>query len=644
VSGIAGLIRLDDEPIRSRDVAALAAAIAHRGPDATQEWRNPRAALVCSELRTVPTPIAGRPPLVQDGVVLVADARLDNRDELLRQLDLKTTWSTEIDDAVLLRHAFGRWGRSCSTHLEGDFALVVYHERTREIFCTRDRFGVRPLVYCHFPGRLFAFASEVRALLMLPEVHQTLDELRIANFLVMCFDDRERTFYQAIKRLPGGTSLTLRDGAAVAIPAPYWSLRDVTQLNLADSREYEERFRWHFIKAVKDRSRVSDPEHLACMLSGGLDSTSIACVVRDQRREAGEPALNVLSWVFSGVKEADEREYQEIAANTGGLVRHVLDTATSRYCPWTDLELLQVNGPLYAPNFYMNYGAGQKARSLGARVLLDGLGGDSTVSSGTARFSELLRRGHWPTLLREVTKFAQHDPANRSWARLLFSYALVPQMPAVFSTIVRTAHTDASAAHESLLRPRFVTLLEERQANLRRPRTCFEAHRAALESPMAAEGLELFDRVLAMTQVEGRYPFFDRALVELCLSLPAEQRLAHGYSRSILRRALEGVLPAAIQWRSDKGKPGLHVIPALRASRELLDDLLVRDAGGLAAYLCMDELHRRYRDFMDGRATPFATVVQLWSAAALSSWLRKEHPSAASCASTHSTAPAPVLP
>jgi asparagine synthase (glutamine-hydrolysing) len=138
-----------------------------------------------------------------------------------------------------------------------------------------------------------------------------------------------------------------------------------------------------------------------------------------------------------------------------------------------------------------------------------------------------------------------------------------------------------------------------------------------------ADGLELFDRVMARNGSEGRYPFFDRRLAEYCVSLPGDQKLAGGYSRIVARRAMAGLVPDVVRWRTGKGAPGLHVVTALRRERDALDDLFVRDPSVLEPYVDVDALRRHYRAFLGHGGGAFHTAVQLWSAAALALWLRR---------------------
>ena len=106
------------------------------------------------------------------------------------------------------------------------------------------------------------------------------------------------------------------------------------------------------------------------------------------------------------------------------------------------------------------------------------------------------------------------------------------------------------------------------------------------------------------------------------IALPADQKLADGYSRIVARRALDGILPPEVQWRAGKGKPGLHILPALRAGRAVLDDLLVRDPSVLAPYVDVDVLRRMYADLLERPGGDLRTAIRLWSAATLGQWLR----------------------
>jgi asparagine synthase (glutamine-hydrolysing) len=624
MSGIAGVVRLDGARATAGDIDAMVEILRHRGGDGHAVWSDEIAAFGHAMLHTTAESRNEPQPLVDTDLAIVADVRLDNRAELLSLLNIR---GESIGDAALILAAYRNWGRACVRRLEGDFAFAIWNQRERSLFCTRDPFGVKQFVYALVAGRVFAFATEVRALLAIEEIPHDVDEKRIADFLAVYFDDPERTFHRAIRRLPGGCSLTLRDGE-VTIDR-YWSPEHVSPLRFRgagrDAR-YAEGFREHFMRAVRERMRAAHPSEVGAMLSGGLDSTSIACVARDELRSSHDALLPVFSWIFSDSMESDEREYQEVVVAAGGMRPITLDSAQLDASPWTDIDGLLPDGPVYAPNHYLNNVAAREARGIGVRILLDGTGGDSTVSRGRGRYHELFFRGRAITLARELRALARLRGTNESLPRLFFGNVAAPLLPpAILTAALRLrGRAPLVLAPLKMLNPRIREVSGASNAKAATwSLSARREHLAQLTSPMLADGLELLDRSMAMHRVEGRYPFFDRRLAEYCLSLPADQKLADGYSRIVARRAMAGMVPDAVRWRAGKGLPGLHIIVALRRSRAILDDLFVRDPAVLAPYVDIDVLRGMYAGLLSERRIDFRTVIQLWSAAVLARWLRE---------------------
>lgn len=625
MSGFAGLVRLDGRSASAAEAERLARAIAHRGPDDRGTWRDGSVALAHAMLFTTPESHHDAQPRVDSSgdLAIVADLRLDNRDELIDACGLAGASRARIGDSALVIAAYRRWGIACAQHLEGDFAFALWDRRDQSLFCARDAFGVKAFSYALVPGRCFAFGSEVRAPLAVSDVPQVLDESRIASYLLIRFEDTERTFHRDVRRLPGGCTLHLRDGRSTV--TRYWTPNPTRHVRASDA-EYAEGFAEHFTRAVRARMRVQEPATLGALLSGGLDSSSIAAVARNERTANGSAPLPVYSWVFSDTPAADEREYQHAMLETGGFAAHTLDSESAGYTAWSDIEPMLPDGPPYAPNIYLNTAIARTAHAGGVRVLLDGLGGDSTISRGEARFVELFLQGRAPTLFRELSATRRLGGNELSLARLFAAKVVAPLLPVPWVARLsrlrgRPVPDDAS----SILGPRLSRVHGmTRRPPFRPALTVRQQHVSHFKAPMLAEGLELFDRAMASHSVEGRYPFLDRQLAEYCLSLPADQKSANGYSRVVARRAMEGVLPPTVQWRAGKGRPGLHVIPSLLANRAPFEDLFVRDPSVLEDYVNIDVLRARYARFIRVEATPFTEIVQLWSVAVLGMWLRAD--------------------
>jgi asparagine synthase (glutamine-hydrolysing) len=200
VSGLVALLDRDGGTV-DRDVFRAALdAIDHRGPDGCGSWRDGPVALGHQQLQSTPESRVDDQPYRDGDLVVTADARLDNRDELFGALDIFPTGGP-VPDSHLLLEAYREWGAHCVDHLVGAFAFAVWDEAAGQLFCARDHLGVKPLYYAH-AGDTFAAASEVKALLTHPAVATTLDEAKIGDFLLNVWDNKERTYYEAVSRLP----------------------------------------------------------------------------------------------------------------------------------------------------------------------------------------------------------------------------------------------------------------------------------------------------------------------------------------------------------------------------------------------------------------------------------------------------------
>ena len=154
---------------------------------------------------------------------------------------------------------------------------MIWDGRKHKLFCARDHFGIKPFYYYHAPGKFFAFATEIKALLCLPEVPREVNEVRIAEFLTSIFDDPAPTFFQGILRLSPGYSLVII--STHITQEPYYKLQLTEELKLESEQDYARRFYEIFNESVRCRMRSIHP--LSAMLSGGLDSSSICCIARN---------------------------------------------------------------------------------------------------------------------------------------------------------------------------------------------------------------------------------------------------------------------------------------------------------------------------------------------------------------------------
>ena len=528
--------------------------------------------------------------------IIVADARIDNRTELP---------AAGPSDAELILAAYREWGTDCVSRLLGDFAFTIYDARRELLFCARDPMGVKPLYYYHDPRR-FAFGTEIKALLKVPGIPTTIDDDRVALYLAATSVDRVSTFYQHIKRLPAAHALTVT--ADKLELREYWRVDAGRTLRLGSDADYAAAFSERFRAAVGARLRDASP--VGASLSGGLDSSSIVCTAR--QLGGGATPLHTFSLVFPSLeghalRSIDERGYIEHVVAAGGVQPHYVRGDALSPLANVDATLAHVDQPFGALNLYLHQGMYAAARAAGVRVFLDGFDGDTTVSHGVSRLNDLARADEWSVFETEVRAFAAHRdiPAEAvlphfgfpllaqlartghvvRWARaarelarrfglsrrdVLQRYGVAPVVQRAWQTVSRKG-----AAAPDLLRPTWRRRIAARLRDAaRRDADTVASERAAhlqgLAQPLYQEVLELADATAASYGLEPRYPFFDRKLIEFCVSVPSEQKFGEGWPRLLMRRAMEGVLPREIQWRGTKSNLSHNFAPRLLAGDSAL--------------------------------------------------------------------------
>jgi asparagine synthase (glutamine-hydrolysing) len=656
MSAICGIFHLDGQPVTREDIAVMSAALAHRGPDRDGLWVGGSVALAHRMLITTPESLSDVQPVVRShpDLVLVADARIDNRDELLSTL--RPRRQRCATDSEIILAAYERWGEDCVDHLIGDFAFAIWDARNRTLFCARDPMGVKPFYYLH-TGRFFAFATELKSLFTLPDVSPTIDPDEVALFLGWRHEERTRTMYRDFLRLPAAhTLIVARDTATTR---QFWSPESAADVRYSSDDEFAEAFRDIFSKAVSARLRSA--RTVGATLSGGLDSSSVVCMSRHLRSNGDSP-LHTFSLIFPNLPERDlrlidERTFVDEVVQSGGVCPHfVRGDAIS---PLRDARKIiwHLDEPFSAPNLYLHWGMYEAASESGVKVLLDGFDGDSAVSHGFGRLTGLARAGRWDTLEAELLAFSAHhgksprlaldtyvlpyleELARRgrylAWfeaarnvgrrfglsrSNLAFTRGIRPMLSlGQMNTAVGETTTDA------ILQPSLAAVLRQRaraaqRADRGRLRSEREAHIQGLSQPLYQLTLEIADKAAAAFGVEPRYPFFDRRLIEFCLGLPEEQKFAGGWPRLLFRRAMDGILPPSIQWRSTKSNLSPNFHQQFRVVDESRSELL--DEAALKPYVRIDRLRAlrsRYRATRDQAG--HAEELTLFRTMVLGTWL-----------------------
>lgn len=631
MSAIAGFFGLDGRLASVSDIDRMIVALSHRGPDGHAVWLDAAVGLGHRMLHTTPESLREHLPCKRGDLVITTDARIDNRAELIRLLGLGAQQPEPLSDSELILHAYRQWGENCPTRLLGDFAFSIWDASKQQLFCARDHFGVKPFYYFHQPGRRFVFATEIKAIFCFSDISRQLHETKVGDYMLESFEDKARTFYAQISRLPPASMMLIRrDGIRVK---EYWSLEPRREIRLRSDGEYAEAFRSLFVDAVDCRLRSAFP--IGSMLSGGLDSSSVACVARHLAPDANN-RLHTFSIVFDKLKKSDERKYIETVLAHGNFTSHFVDG--DEVTPFDDLDrvLWFQDEPFYAPNFSLSRRAWQSASESGVRILMDGLLGDNVVSHGVEYLNELANRWRWLALARELKQIIEKSDADISLYKPLRMYfmreGIKPFVPEIGLRAWRRFHgnpVDPTTNQCAIFRPEYCarSQLRGRLARAykynRKRKPSRQVHHDSLNSGMVQTALEIYNKGCGEFGIETRFPFIDKRLVEYCLAIPGTQKISQGYTRMIVRRALKGYLPEEIRLRADKGDLGWSFINGLRAKQELVGTTMESSFSFLTQFFDLRQLDDMQSRCKNGKVIAeelltlfLITVLSAWSSRA----------------------------
>ncbi len=556
MSAIAGLLHCDGRPVSRRALERAANALSLYGPDGAAIALDGAVGFVHAQMRMTPQDRFDRQPCRgESGALLAADLRLDNRDDLLARLGIAAADAEAWPDSRLLLAAWERFGDAVWPLLRGPFAAAIWQPRRRVLTLARDPLGLNVLMW-HRGARFFAFASMPNGLLALPEVPRVLNEEKFADFLVLNHADHATTMYRDIFRVPPAHVMHVTaDGAIRRLQ--YWSVADIKPIRLASDEAYAEGLRDCLDRAVRRQMRSIHP--LGALLSGGLDSSSVAVLAARALAEQ-DGGLSAFTGVprrgFAGrLPEghyADPRPFVDALARMAGNVDVTCVENDGDDFAEFERVFLALGGPVRNPtNLAWGLALLRRARAQGRRVLLGGLRGNATIGwSGWSQAGAQIRRGRWLTAYRQWRLFYRLTPYS-GWVALrkLFIEPAVPPRLARWADRHRHPQRIAPWQDHAPIQPAFAAAMAvdaraERAGHdfLYRMRQDERGRSLAL----ADYAGDWHAAEKAITGVEVRDPTADLDVVAYCFGVPQEQYLAEDIDRSLIRRAMWGLLPDAI--------------------------------------------------------------------------------------------------
>lgn len=608
MSGLCGVVRWDGGMVEREWVEGMVDAVRWRGRDGVGVHVAGGAGAGYLAHHVTPESVREVQPLVAGEVVVVADARIDNRKELESWLGREAGDGTDVE---LILAAYGAWGLECAARLVGDFAFVVWDGGRQRLFGARDALGMRSLVYRAEAGRTL-FATEVKQILAVPGVPARIFEPAVGVYLSGPYMPPEWTFYEGIERLGPAHALVIEGGEKRVWR--YWDVDPGHRIRYRREEEYAEHFLEVFREAVRARLRSVHPVGL--LLSGGVDSGSVAAVAGSLLRsgEAECPEFRAYSFAFEELVECDER------AVSGPLAEHwgipVTDVPADDLWPLKDYP---DHGPdrddpylfVYQPLLDACLDA---ARNDGCSLVLSGDRGDEVVGDWIYDDTGLFLAGKWGTLRRELVAAAGGGRRRlfRSFRQGLPFFGrrgdppthptLPPWLRADFSSRVGVGTVLGGAAA--------MTTLDGPPPARRWQRI---VNRAATWRAVGEERRRLRRGTVYCD------PWSDRSVAAYVHALPHYEVNRRSETKRLVRRATRDLIPPALGARLGKTEPNALFDRGFREGGPSIEqDLIADPLSAQMGFVDPEQLRSAYESFLRG----IPARHDVWWPLTLEMWLR----------------------
>ncbi|HWR53424.1 MAG TPA: asparagine synthase (glutamine-hydrolyzing) [Bryobacteraceae bacterium] len=591
--GIAGFVDIsagrDSLPLLKR----MTSALAHRGPDDSGYYTARGVALGHRRLSIVDLSGGHQPMSNEDGsLTIVYNGEIFNHAALRPELERAGhAYHTRSDTETIL-HAYEQYGPECLDRFRGMFAFAVWDSRSQTLFCARDRLGIKPFYY-YSDGRVFAFASEIKALLEHPEISPAFDDSLLTEYLAFGYTSGERTLFSGIRKLMPGHHLTvrLRQGNTSIAVEQYWDVPEAPAApEQRDDRSWIADLRERLEETV--RMRLMSDVPLGTFLSGGVDSSAITALVKQ---------------MSGGRVETFSVGYKETAFSELGYARQVAEhLRTDHHEVVVGMEdffdalprlVWNEDEPITWPSS-VALGFVSKLASERVKVVLTGEGSDE-LFGGYARYRFYDMNQRWARrygVLPEVLRrFVRNQVAGSRLlgadARRKLQHTFIGRGDGVESLYLDNFYSALPHAEQQqfLVSSRLASVSPYasflRYWNTERSGSLLQQMLYADQKTYLVELLMKQDQMSMSASIESRVPLLDHTFVEFAARVPDGLKMRNGESKYIFKKAVEDLLPREIVYRKKMGFP-TPLRDWLRddAARPLLRLLQARE-GLLAGYV-----------------------------------------------------------
>ncbi|MBV7276197.1 asparagine synthase [Clostridiaceae bacterium UIB06] len=500
-------------------------------------------------------------------LAVTADAIIDNREELFELLNVSMNNRNKITDSELILESFKKWGTNCPKYLVGDFAFAIWDEKRNELFCARDHVGTRTFYY-YYNNNTFVFCTVIKPIFEILDNKPDLNERWVTDFLALPVVVHEseccETIYSGIYQLPPAYAITINNFEIKK--EQYWDpIKEVKPLKLKTDNEYEEAFRKVFFEAVRCRTRTF--KDVGVMLSGGMDSGSVACVAAMQLAKKNKilkafSSIPMLKFKDNSPKfnVANESEYIESISKT-------YDNIYVNYCRSEEknsltnidffIDVLEQPHKIIENLFWFDE-LTKTAANQNCKVLLNGSYGNMTISYGDyiVHTLTLFREKKLVKLWVEINEFSKIFKVRKYRVIKAIAKAIVPYNLRKFIGKRKYRNYDCFD-----MVPANINLLDKWNVKERLKKKGYflypdifydikEMRRYMLNPTIFTQIGAIETKISLAHGIVMRDPTRDKRVIEFCLSIPYDQFVRNGRERYLIYRSMKGILPDKIRLNS----------------------------------------------------------------------------------------------
>ena len=603
--GIHGFI---NQKISKKDgfelIQSMTNSTTHRGPDFSDVKVVNNCYLGHNRLSILDLSEIGNQPMEFNQYVIVFNGEIYNFKEIREELKSNGySFISDTDTEVILK-GYDKWGATVVNRFIGMWAFAIYNKSTEELFCSRDRFGIKPLYYI-FDGNSLYFASEIKSLKKTPAFSNDLNLNQISRGLQLGWMVyRDETYFTVVKSLEPGKNMTLK-GSKLNFET-YWQITSSTStdFNLAT------KFKSTFDETLALHLRSDVP--VGASLSGGLDSSSIVCSIIDQKLNDN---LHTFSIFYEGENTVDERPFiYEIEKKYNGryVPRYYSPTNEEVETDFHEISMM-IDFPMSGSSCISHFALMKLVESDNIKVIISGQGADDYMGgylhSYYRLFADKFSKFEWISLMKEFNLYRKFQEASLG----VMTQVALKSLLSVFLT-EKYLYTAEFKNYLPFLMKSGISSTNLNFDEFKSSRLD-SFHKVLMNYSSLPTILHYEDRISMAKSVETRVPFLDHRLVEMMFNNQSDDKIKNGFTKRVLRDSMQGIIPEKIQWRKDK--KGFVTPGEVLWLRGHLSYLLELDYS-LLSFLDKRKTEALITDFKKGN-NKFAKL--LWRVACLNYWL-----------------------